>query len=72
MVQLYLVGYAIHMSEQYLLDYLDYVTSENRLFMTGVQPVPTVVHKERKREELQLNPTDEKAYISYQARPLKL
>ena len=44
-------------------DFLDKVTSDHRLFMTGAEPVPTVVHKGRKRAELQLYSTHEEADI---------
>ena len=44
-------------------EFLDNVTSDYRLFMTGVEPVPTVVHRGRKRAELQLYSTHEEADI---------
>ena len=44
-------------------DFLDKVTQDHRLFLSGVEPVPIVVNKGRKRGEIDLYSTHEEADI---------
>ena len=44
-------------------DFLDRVTQDHRLFLSGVEPVPIVVNKGRKRGEIDLYSTHEEADI---------
>ena len=44
-------------------DFLDSVTSDYSLYMSGVKPVPTMVHKGKKSLELQLFSSHEEADV---------